>query len=109
MGSSFNPGIMTRLIGILTDMGYKYFDWNAVSGDTTENKDEWVSGLVASSVIGCCDYNTENGQASVVLQHDTQGFSVAAVERIIIWGLEHGYTFKALDTTSPEAHQRVAN
>jgi hypothetical protein len=44
-----------------------------------------------------------------VLQHDTKDFSVEAVERIIIWALENGYTFLALDATSPTAHHGVNN
>ena len=46
---------------------------------------------------------------SIVLQHDIKGFSVAAVERIIVWGLANGYTFLPLDATSPTAHHRVNN
>ena len=32
-----------------------------------------------------------------------------AVERIIIWGLENGYTFLPLDATSPVCHHSVNN
>ena len=48
-------------------------------------------------------------QNSVVLQHDTQSFSVDAVERIIAWGLCNGYTFKALTHDSPTCHHGVIN
>lgn len=46
---------------------------------------------------------------SIVLQHDTKSYSIAAVEKIIQWGLDNGYTFLPLDMTSPTAHHRVNN
>ena len=45
-----------------------------------------------------------------VAQHfAANGLSVAAVEDIIIWGLNNGYSFKALDMTSPDAHHGLNN
>ncbi len=100
--SRFNPGIMTRLSKALTDSGYKYFDWNVSSGDAGETTDTDV--VVENVVNGCSGKKT-----SVVLQHDVKDYSVAAVERIINWGLRNGYTFRALDITSPTSHHGIAN
>ena len=100
--SSFNSGIMSRLSYALESMGYQYFDWNVSSGDAggTTDTDE-----VAANVI--------NGIAgrhwAVVLQHDIKDYSVGAVEQILIWGLNNGYTFRGLDSTSPTAHHGIAN
>lgn len=100
--SSFNPGIMTRLTRAVEDMGYCYFDWNVDSNDaggaTTAEQ-------VAQNVINGC----QNRKVSVVLQHDIKGYSVDAVEQIIIWGLENGYTFQALDETCPGVHHGINN
>ena len=46
---------------------------------------------------------------SVVLQHDTKGYSVDAVERLIVWGLVNGYSFQALTADSPTYHHAVFN
>ena len=100
--SSFNPGIMTRLTQALTDMGYQYFDWNVSSGDAGETTS---TDQVFENVIS----GMQNHNVSIVLQHDIKGFSVAAVERIIVWGLANGYTFLPLDASSPTAHHRVNN
>ncbi|MDD6090408.1 MAG: polysaccharide deacetylase [Clostridiales bacterium] len=100
--SSFNPGIMSRLTKALTDMGYKYFDWNVSSGDAGETTRTNV--VVDNIEAGC-----RGMKASVVLQHDIKDFSVNAVESVIIWGLQNGYTFRALDMTSPDAHHGVNN
>ncbi len=99
--SSFNPGIMSRLTQMMTDMGYYYFDWNVLSGDAGETTD---TDVVYWNVIGSCGY-----PANVVLQHDIKGFSVAAVERIIVWGLNNGYQFLPLEESSYGAHHGVNN
>ena len=79
--SRFNPGIMSRLTRSMTDMGYTYFDWNVSSGDAGETTS--TEQVFQNVVNGCVfDYN-------VVLQHDIKGFSVDAVERIIVWGLNN--------------------
>lgn len=100
--SSFNPGIMTRLTQAVTDMGYKYFDWNVSSGDAGETTD--TDQVAANIIDGCSRHKT-----SIVLQHDIKDYSVAAVEQVIIWGLSNGYTFRPLDLTSPGAHHGIAN
>ena len=46
---------------------------------------------------------------SVVLQHDTNDFSVDAVEDILSWGIQNGYSFRAIDLTTPAVHHGVAN
>lgn len=100
--SSFNPGIMSRLTKAMENLGYKYFDWNVSSGDAgeTTKTDE-----VADNVIeGCTGRKT-----AVVLQHDIKDYSVDAVEEIILWGLNNGYSFRALDMSSPDAHHGVNN
>ena len=100
--SSFNPGIMTTLAADLTDMGYQYFDWNVSSGDAGETTE---TQQVYENVINGVQWQN----VSIVLQHDIKGFSVAAVEQIIVWGLNNGYTFLPLDPTSPTSHHRIAN
>ena len=100
--SCFNPGIMTRLTQDLTDLGYEYYDWNVLSGDAGETTDTDV--VVQNVIDGISGHNV-----SIVLQHDIKGFSVAAVERIIIWGLANGYTFLPLTPGCPTAHHGLNN
>ncbi len=102
ISKSYNRGIMTRLVASLTAQGYSYFDWNVDSNDAGgAGSSEQVFQNVISGV--------SKHNASVVLQHDTKGFSVDAVEKIIIWGLTNGYTFRALDAGSPGCHHGVLN
>lgn len=105
--SSFNSGIMTRLAKEAEARGYYYFDWNVSSGDASGV--EISSEQVAANVIGNIQDNEGYYNYSVVLQHDIKGFSVDAVEEIILWGLDNGYIFRALDETSPGAHHPINN
>lgn len=97
VSKKYCTGIMTRLIQAVQDRGFQFFDWNVDSDDAgSANTAEQVFQNVKKGVKG--------KQYSVVLQHDTRKFSVDAVERIIVWGLENGYTFLPLEPSSPECH-----
>lgn len=100
--SRFNKGIMTRLAGELADRGYYYFDWNVDSNDAGGAR---TAQEVYENVIS----GVQNQKASIVLQHDIKEYSVDAVERIIIWGLENGYSFRALNEESPTAAHDIQN
>lgn len=100
--SCFNHGIMTRLTEAVAEKGFTYFDWNVSSGDAGRATE--TSQVVENVINGIKMHNI-----SVVLQHDPKDFSVDAVEEIIIWGLENGYTFLPLTHDSPICHHSVAN
>ncbi len=95
-------GIMTRLTAAVEENGYKYFDWNVVSGDAGGAK---TTQKVYTNVIN----GIRGKAAAVVLQHDIKSFSVNAVEQIIIWGINNGYSFAPLTADSPTVHQRINN
>ena len=103
--SSVSPGIMTLLTDEVRSLGYQYFDWNVQSGDAGETSH--TSEVVRNVIEGI--EGLPEGEAAIVLQHDNRRFSVDAVEKIIQWGKENGYTFRSLDCTSPPAHFNLAN
>lgn len=100
--SSFNEGIMSRLTRMVEEYGFQYYDWNVDSDDAGRAR---TSQEVYENVVNGVQYR----QYSVVLQHDIKDFSVAAVERIIQWGLNNGYTFLPLEPSSPACEHVVAN
>lgn len=100
--SSFNRGIMTRLTRLVEEMGYSYFDWNVTSGDAGETRS-------ASGVYRNVISRIGNRKAAVVLMHDIKSFTVDAIEQIIVWGLENGYTFLPLNEGSPTCHHGINN
>lgn len=93
--------IMSKLVKDVEAKGFHYFDWNVSSGDAgaTTSTDKVYSNVV----------NHLKSDESVVLQHDTKSYSVNAVERIIKYGIENGYTFKPLNENSFGAHHGVNN
>ena len=98
--SNFNKGIMTKLALEVEVRGYKYFDWNVGSSDTSTSD----SNKIANNVI-----KSLRKGSNIVLQHDTKYSSVKAVSKIIEYGLANGYIFAPLDITSPSAHHKIAN
>ena len=95
-------GIMTTLSQAVQDAGFQYFDWNVDSNDAggaqkrREVRDNVIEGL-------------QNQPISLVLQHDIHPYSVDAVEEILQWGQDNGYTFKPLRENSPGFHHEVQN
>lgn len=104
VSKKYCQGIMTRLTQAVTDLGFQYFDWNVSSGDAggVDTADEVYNNVISGIAA-------RNGKPAVVLQHDIQSFSVDAVERILIWGLQNGYSFQALTSSSPTCHHQVNN
>lgn len=104
--SRFNPGIMTILTQAVEDCGYTYFDWNVDSDDAgkAETADEVYDNVTQGIQWAMKEYGF-----ALVLQHDTQSFSIDAVERIIKWGKENGFTFLPLQPNSPGMHHVLNN
>ncbi|MCR5832730.1 MAG: polysaccharide deacetylase family protein [Candidatus Saccharibacteria bacterium] len=94
--------IMSKLVKSVQEKGFTYFDWNISSGDAGGAT---TSDAVFNNVVR----SLKNGGSSVVLQHDIKGFSVDAVERIIQYALNRGYTFAPLTASSFAAHHGVNN
>jgi hypothetical protein len=93
---------MSRLTYEVVGRGYRYFDWNVSSGDAGGAK---TAEQVYENVIN----GIGSRRTAVVLQHDTKGYSVDAVEKIILWGLENGYSFQSLNQSSPSAAHSLNN
>ena len=100
--SSFNEGIMTRLTKLVEEKGYTYFDWNVSSGDAGETRS--ANGVYRNVISG-----VGTKEKAVVLLHDIKSYTVDAIEKIIVWGLDNGYTFLPLDQNSPTCHHAVNN
>ena len=90
-------GIMSSLVESIGYYGYMYCDWNVSSGDAGGAK---TSAVVASNVIN----GIKRHNVSVSLQHDITSYSVEAVEEILFWGIQNGYTFLPMSETTPMVH-----
>ena len=77
---------------MMHNMGVRYYDWN-VQPETYKEKD---------GVEYLFTHPDQDYDFAIVLQHDTRSYSVLALDRMIQWGLEQGYSFAPIDLTTPE-------
>lgn len=103
--SRFNKGIMSKLALEVQNRGYEYFDWNISSGD--------ASGKAISSdkIVKNITSQLRKSRSNVVLMHDSGSkYSTRdALKRIIKFGKDNGYVFKALEYDSYPAHHNILN
>lgn len=94
--SRYNPGIMTVLTKEVVKRGYKYYDWNVSSGDAGEAK-------TAEQVYNNVTSRLSKSKQNVVLLHDYAGNTktLNALEGIIDFGLQNGYTFSKITSSTP--------
>ena len=99
---NYCDGIMSFLVEDVVEKGYVYCDWNVSSGDGGGATDE------ATVIQNVMNYSARVKQA-IVLQHDTQSFSVDAVDDIILYARSKGYVLLPLTEDSPMVQQNPRN
>lgn len=99
---NYCKGIMSSLVNSISYHGFLYCDWNVSSGDAGGAK---TAVAVANNVIN----GIKKKNVSIVLQHDITSFSVEAVEQILFWGIQNGYTFLPMSETTPMIHFKPQN
>jgi len=99
---NYNKGIMSRLTKDVIARGYQYFDWNISSGDAggTTTGDGVYNNVVS---------HLYNDGRNIVLMHDIHNWTRDAIERIVKYGINNGYTFDVLTVNSWGAHHGVNN
>lgn len=105
--SSGNPGIMTRLAREAEERGLQYFDWNVESGDA--GRVDTADG-VFQNIIDQCSYLDSQGYGQmVVLCHDSHKYTVDAMDRVLTWFEENGYTLLPLQKGIVDCRHTIAN
>lgn len=102
--SGFNKGIMTRLVRLVKEKGFHYFDWNVDSSDAWSARN---STDVYNNVINGLRINRNN----VVLMHDA-GSNIKTLEalpKIIKEMKNEGYTFEKITYDTPMVVHGVNN
>lgn len=94
-----SSALMDTLIQKMDEKGYRYCDWNVSTGDGGKN-------FTTEDVYLQAINGMQSHPISIILQHDIKYDSIAAVEDIIVWGLDHGYTFLPMDDTTEMIHHR---
>ena len=105
VSKSYCKGIMHKLVKDVQKEGFMYNDWNVDSTDASGNNVA-VEKLVRN-VKEECSKDTFN----VILMHDSdaKGTTAKALPKIIRWGQEEGYVFRAMTINSPTVHHGVNN
>lgn len=104
ISQKYSKGIMSKLVKMVEEKGYHYFDWNIESYD--DDKDKSSKDIYNSVINGL-----SKDKINVVLMHDyEENYRVIeALRDIIDYGLEHGYKFMAIDMSVPMVKHRVNN
>lgn len=103
----YHSGIMSQLTKEVEDNGYSYFDWNLDSGDAGNLKASTFDGKVQEEINNVTKALRKNG-GNVILMHDIKQTTANAIEGIVKYGVDNGFTFKVLDH-SVICHQKVNN
>ena len=85
----YSTGIMSTLAREVVNKGYNYFDWNESSGDAGGT-------TTASGVYNNVVSNLSKSKGNVILMHDIKSYTMNAVEDIVKYGKNNGYTFDVL-------------
>ena len=89
---------------IKNSTGYNYFDWNVSSGDAGEAK-------TSQDVYNTVTRGLRKSRANIVLMHDFSGNTktLNALENIINYGINNGYTFDKITESTPIVTHSVNN
>ncbi len=102
VSKNYSKDIMTRLTKKVQELGYRYFDWNVGSNDTSTQD----SNKICKNVIKGLNKGT-----NIVLMHDFAGHegTYEALPCIIEYATKNGYTFSKITKDTKEIHHKVAN
>ena len=98
----YKKGIMSELTKEVVNRGYKYYDWNVLSGDAGDTTDSKVVYQMTTEKLS-------KDKVNIVLMHDIKPYTVNALKDIIKFGKENGYLFDSLDNNNEMLVQKVNN
>ena len=98
-------GIMSRLANDVHERGYKYYDWNASSGDAEGNH------IAASKLVANTKRETGNRPSVMLLLHDAEAkdTTAQALPEICEFYKSRGYKMVGIDENTEEVHHKVNN
>lgn len=105
VSAKYNKGIMSRLVPMVINRGYKYFDWNISSSDASGNC------ISANKILSESIKGLEHGRTNIILMHDSSSkvTTADALQSIINYGKSKGYVFCAIDDDTPQIKHGINN
>ena len=102
VSKKYSVGIMKKLSYLVLSRGYRYFDWNVDAMDASSAK-------TSMDVYRNVTSHLSKNRANVVLMHDTKMITAVALEDIIKYGLDNGYTFSRIDMNTYMVRHTIKN
>ena len=92
---------MSNIVNSVNSKGYQYYDWNVCVED--------AGACVSSNDKQTCVYNyfknyLKPGRDNIVLLHDIKSYTAQSLDKMIQYGLNNGYTFRAIDGEAAAVH-----
>ena len=105
VSKKYCAGVMSQLVQTVTDDGLMYMDWNVSSGDAERNN------RPANQIIANVTSGFKQNRNNVVLMHDTSAkqTSADALQSIITYGKNNGYSFYPISKDTIPVHHGVNN
>lgn len=105
VSKKYCPGIMTAISAGVEQSGYKYFDWNVVSGDASGIR--YSAAQLAKNVVNAAKNKTE----ICVLMHDakSKATTIQALPAMVAQLRAMGFEFRTMDSSCNGFHQTVKN
>ncbi len=101
VSKNYSLGVVSAIASRMTEDGYVYFDWNVDSEDAAMASTSKITQNVIKGI--------DSKKVPVILMHDIHKNTLAALETIIKYALDNGYTFKTLSTDSQTCHHTINN
>ena len=92
---------MSTLVESIESKGYRYYDWNVSvedAGGCAYKKDK------KACVLNNFKTYIKPNRSNIVLMHDLKSYTANALEDMIIYAKDRGYTFKAIDDNTEPVH-----
>ncbi len=102
VSKNYQKGIMSKLVKEVRNRGFNYFDWNVDSNDAG-------GAGSATAVYNNVIRGLSKNRINVVLMHDVKTTTKNAIEDIIKYGKNNGYTFEAITMSTPMVIHSVNN
>ncbi len=103
VSKQYCTGVVSSAASWANQNGYRYFDWNVITGD---------GNVYTSAATQIATVKSSPLYDNIILlMHDSNAAvnSVEALPSIIEYYLSQGYTFKAIDSSTPDCHHNIQN
>ncbi len=98
----YQPGIMSILSKDVLNKGFRYYDWNLVSGDAGDF-------YTADEIYHQVTTHLSKDRVNIVLMHDVKTYTRDALKNIIQYAKENGYVFDQITKETEMLTQKVNN